>query len=185
VSALNETLLAQNQELETQLSEESQEKASKHLLIPLVIFLLEYYPGLTLSFSTATIKEWLAALGVDPDDQNSAAESLATLKNELAKEKLTWEKTQADVDTLFRAVEELKKSADQLAAQVPSLETKVKNLDDKVAELNIKLQSRELSLERTTAAKDDFQHQNTQLTEKLEGKHSSSCHLSLIFVLCY
>jgi peptidoglycan hydrolase CwlO-like protein len=120
--------------------------------------MLEYYPELTLFFSTVALKEWLAALGVDPDDQDSAVESLTTLKNELAREKLAWEKAQADTDTLSWAVEELKNSTDQLVAQIPSLETQVKNMNDKVAKLNIELRARELSLQRTTAAKDDFQH---------------------------
>jgi septal ring factor EnvC (AmiA/AmiB activator) len=183
VSALNEILLAQNQDLETQHIEENREKDGKCLLTLLIIVMLEYNPGLTLPFSTASLKEWLAALVVDPDDQDSATKSITTLKNELAKEKLAQEKAQADADTLSRVVEELKKSVDQLAAQVPSLETQVKNLNDKIAELNIELWARELGLERTTVAKDEFQPQNTRLTEKLEGKHSS-CRLSLTSVLC-
>jgi septal ring factor EnvC (AmiA/AmiB activator) len=96
-----------------------------------------------------------------PGDYDSAAKSLTTRKNELAKEKLAREKAQADAESLSRAVEEIKKIADQLVAHVPSLETQVKNLNDKIIDLNIDLQARELSLEQTTAAKDDFQRQNT------------------------
>jgi hypothetical protein len=52
----------------------------------------------------------------------------------------------------------MKKTTDQLAAQVPSLETQVKNMNDKITDLNIELCVRELNLDQTTAAKDDFQH---------------------------
>jgi hypothetical protein len=48
----------------------------------------------------------------------------------------------------------------------------VKNLNDKVTDLNVELWARELGVERTTAAKDDFQLQNTWLTKKLEGNTS-------------
>jgi hypothetical protein len=60
--------------------------------------------------------EQLTALDVEPGDQDSTAKSLTTLKNELAKEKLAWEKAQADDDTLSRAIEEMKKTIDQLSA---------------------------------------------------------------------
>jgi hypothetical protein len=75
----------------------------------------------------------------------------------------------------------MKKTVDQLAAHVPSLETQVKNLNDKIADPNTELCARELSLERTTTTKDDFQRQSTRLTKKLEGMYSPFCHLSLIF----
>jgi chromosome segregation ATPase len=125
--------------------------------------------------------EQLVALGDEPRDQDSATKSLATLRNELAEEKLALEKAQTDAETLSRVVEELKKMANQCATQVPSLETWVKKLSDKIADLNIKLHARELSLEQTTAAMDDFQCQSTRLTKKLEVNYSSFLHhLSLM-----
>jgi hypothetical protein len=51
-----------------------------------------------------------------------------------------------------------------------------------ISELNIELCARELSLEWPATAKDDFQHQSTQLTKKLEGTCSSHCRLSLSYV---
>jgi hypothetical protein len=51
----------------------------------------------------------------------------------------------------------MNKTVDQPAAHVPSLATQVKNLNDKIADPNTELHARELSLEQTTAAKDDFQ----------------------------
>jgi peptidoglycan hydrolase CwlO-like protein len=137
--------------------------------------MLEYNSELTLSFFAAALLDQLAALNVEPGDQDSAAKSLANLKNELAKKRLAQEKAQADVESLSRVVEDIKKTADQLVAHIPSLETQVKNLNDKIADLNTVLQTRELILEQTTTTKDDFQCQNTRLTKKLEGKHSSPC----------
>jgi septal ring factor EnvC (AmiA/AmiB activator) len=102
------------------------------------------------------------------------------LKNELADGKLAQEKAQIDIETLSRAVEDMKKTADQLASQVPSLETHMKNLNDKITDLNAKLCANELSLEQTTNTKDDFQHQSTRLMKKLEGNYSSSHRLSFI-----
>jgi hypothetical protein len=140
----------------------------------------EYAPELTPSFYAAAFMDQLAALGVEPRDQDSVTKSIAALKNELADDKLAQEKAQTDAEALSRAIEEIKKTTDQLAAQVPSLKTQVKNLNDKVANLNIELRARELSLERTTTAKYDFQRQSTRLTKKLEGMYSSSHRLSLI-----
>jgi predicted nucleic acid-binding Zn-ribbon protein len=105
--------------------------------------------------------EQLTPLGVEPGEQDSAVKSLVALKNELAEEKLAQEKAQTDTDTLSRAVEELKKIADQLSARVPPLEDQVKHLDNKILDLLNELQARELCLERTTIANDDFKSQNT------------------------
>jgi peptidoglycan hydrolase CwlO-like protein len=116
----------------------------------------EYASELTPSFFTVAFMEQLAALGVKPRDQDSTAKSIVSLKNELFEEKLAWEKAQKYIETLSWTVKEIKKIADQLTAHIPSLETKVKNLNDKIANLNTKLCVRELSLERTTAAKDYF-----------------------------
>jgi regulator of replication initiation timing len=91
----------------------------------------------------------------------------------LAQEKLSQEKAQMDIETLFQAVEEIKKTTNQFMTQIPSLETQVMNLNDKIAALNIELRARELSLGRTTVAKDDFQRHSTRLLKKLEGMCSS------------
>jgi chromosome segregation ATPase len=130
--------------------------------------------------------EQLAALGVELEDQDSTAKSLVALNNELAEEKLAWEKAQIDAETLSWVVEELKKTIDQFTAQVPSLKTHVNNLNDKIADLNVKLRVRELSLKQMTAAKNDLQHQSTRLTKKLEGKYSCFVYcLSLIILLAH
>jgi hypothetical protein len=55
----------------------------------------------------------------------------------------------------------------------------VKTLNQTIADLHTELCTRELSLEQTTTAKDDFQRQSTRLTKKLEGTCSSHCRLSL------
>jgi hypothetical protein len=49
--------------------------------------------------------EQLAALGVELEDQDSTAKSLVALNNELAEEKLAWEKAQIDAETLSWVVE--------------------------------------------------------------------------------
>jgi hypothetical protein len=88
------------------------------------------------------------------------------------KKRLLRKKVQADAETLAQAVEELKKMADILATQVPSLEEKVKHLDNKVLDSLTKLRAKELSLEQTTKADEDYKSQNTQLTKKPESKYS-------------
>jgi TolA-binding protein len=62
-----------------------------------------------------------------------------------------------NTETLSQAIEELKKTTDQLSAYVPSLEAQVKNLNGTIVDLHNELHTRELSLERITTAKDDFQ----------------------------
>jgi hypothetical protein len=64
----------------------------------------------------------------------------------------------------------LKISADKFAAQIPTLGDKVKHLENRVVDGLNEVRDRELYLERTTAANDDYQKQNTQLTKKLESK---------------
>jgi peptidoglycan hydrolase CwlO-like protein len=86
----------------------------------------------------------LTTLGVEPKNQDSVAKSFVPLKNELAEEKAAREKAQADVETLARAVEELKKIADSLTTHVPSLEEKVKHLDNKVLDSLTELLAKEL-----------------------------------------
>jgi chromosome segregation ATPase len=107
-------------------------------------------------FLAIAFMEQLVAFGVKPGDQDSTTKSLAILKNELAEEKLASEKAQTDAKTLSWVVEELKKMMDQLTSYVPSLETQVETLNDTIADLNTELRARELGLERTTAAKEEF-----------------------------
>jgi hypothetical protein len=56
--------------------------------------------------------EQLLALGIKLGDYDSAARSLATLKTELAEEKVMREKAQVENDTLACAVDDLKKLVD-------------------------------------------------------------------------
>jgi chromosome segregation ATPase len=117
----------------------------------------------------------LTSLDVEPGDQDSTAKSLASLKDELVAEKTTCEMAQVEAETLTRVVEELKKTANQFAAQVPSLEEKVKYLDNKIIDLLTELCTRELCLERTIKANDDYKSQNTRLTKKFESKNFIAC----------
>jgi hypothetical protein len=68
---------------------------------------------------------------------------------------------QAEVDTLTRVVKGLMISADKFAAQVPTLEEKIKHLDNKVIDGLNEIRAKELDLERTTKANDDYKNQNT------------------------
>jgi predicted nucleic acid-binding Zn-ribbon protein len=69
------------------------------------------------------------ALGIVPDDSDSAAKAFADLKIELNKEKAARKATRIEVDTLTQAVKDLKISADKFAAQIPTLKDKVKHLE--------------------------------------------------------
>jgi hypothetical protein len=71
---------------------------------------------------------------------------------------------------LTQAVKDLKIYADKFAAQIPILDEKVKHLENKVVDGLNEVRARELCLERTTKANDDYQKQNAQLTKKLESK---------------
>jgi hypothetical protein len=71
---------------------------------------------------------------------------------------------------LTRAVKDLKIFTDKSAAQVPILEEKVKHLENKVVDRLDEVRARELCLERTTIANDDYKKQNARLTRKLENK---------------
>jgi predicted nucleic acid-binding Zn-ribbon protein len=61
-----------------------------------------------------------------------AVKFLSVLKAELAEEKATREKAQAEAETLARAVEDLKKMTDKFTTHIPTLEEKVKHLGNKV-----------------------------------------------------
>jgi predicted nucleic acid-binding Zn-ribbon protein len=104
-------------------------------------------------FCLAVFMEQLTTLSVEPGDKDSAARYLAFLKAELEEEKAVLEEAQAKVQTLTLAVGNLKKTTNKFAAQVPKLEEKV------MVELN-KLSTKELSLELTTKANEDYKSQN-------------------------
>jgi hypothetical protein len=57
---------------------------------------------------------------------------------------------------LTRAVKDLKISVDRFAAQIPTLKDNVKHLENKVVDELIELKARELYLEHTTRANDDY-----------------------------
>jgi predicted nucleic acid-binding Zn-ribbon protein len=103
------------------------------------------------------------ALGIDPGHKDSAASYLASLKSELAHDKAARKQAQDEVETIGCAVGDLKKTTDKFAAQVPALEEKIL---DGLKELRDK----ELSLEQSTKAKEDYRSQNASLTKKLESK---------------
>jgi hypothetical protein len=113
------------------------------------------------------------------------AKSFTAPKNKMAEEKAAWEKAQVEAETLAQAVEEMKKITYQLTARVPFIKGQVKHLDYKIIDLLTELQTKELSLEQTTAANVDFQSQNTRLTKQIESTYLLFCHLSLMPSLIY
>jgi predicted nucleic acid-binding Zn-ribbon protein len=77
---------------------------------------------------------------------------------------------------LTRALESVTITVDKFVAQIPSLEEKIKYLEEKVmAGLN-EVRAKELDLECTIVAKDDYKKKNSKLTKKLESK-SSFCFM--------
>jgi hypothetical protein len=110
------------------------------------------------------------ALGIIPGDPDSATKAFADLKTELDKEKATRETTQTEVDTLSWAIRDLKIYADKFAAQIPILVEKVKHLENNVVDGLNEVRARELCLECTTIANDNYKKENAQLSEKLESK---------------
>jgi hypothetical protein len=127
------------------------------------------YSGLTLT-SFVEYKDQLLALGVTPGAPGSETQALASLKADLDAEKATRVTAQVEADVLSRAVRDLKVSADRFTTQIPILEDKVKYLEDKVVEGLKEVSARELCLERTTQANDNYQKEVAQLTKKLESK---------------
>jgi hypothetical protein len=99
--------------------------------------------------------------GIIPGDLDSAAKAFTDFKIELDKEKTTQKAAQIEVIMLAWADKDLKISTDKFAARIPTPKEQVKHLEVK---------ARELCLERTTWANDDYKEQNDQLTKKLEGK---------------
>jgi hypothetical protein len=92
------------------------------------------------------------------------------LKADLDVEKATQVTTQVEADVLSQAVRDLKVSADRFATQIPTLKDWVKLLKDKVVEGLKEVRARELCLERTSRANDNYQKETAQLTKKLESK---------------
>jgi predicted nucleic acid-binding Zn-ribbon protein len=117
-------------------------------------------------FCLTVFMEQLTTLSVDPGDKDTAARYLASLKSKLVDEKAARKEAKDEVQSLARACAGLKKTADKFAAQVSELEQKV--LDGLT-----KLCAKELSLEQTIKANEDYKSQNAQLTKKLESKLSS------------
>jgi chromosome segregation ATPase len=110
------------------------------------------------------------ALSIVPSDPDSAAKAFVDLKKELDKEKATRITAQIEIDVLTQAVKDLKISAHRFAARIPTLKDKVKHLENKVVDGLNEVRARELCLEHTTRANDDYKKQNAQLTKKLESK---------------
>jgi chromosome segregation ATPase len=96
------------------------------------------------------------ALGVVPDDLDSATKAFAYLKAKLDKERATRIAGQVKIDVLTRAVKDLKISTDRFAAQIPTLEDKIKHLENKVLDGPDEVRAWELCLEHTTRAKEDY-----------------------------
>jgi hypothetical protein len=90
------------------------------------------------------------ALGIVPDDPDSAAKAFVDLKTELDKEKAARIATQIEIDVLTRAVKDLKISADRFATRIPTLKVKVKHLENKVVDGTNEVETRELCLVGTT-----------------------------------
>jgi hypothetical protein len=73
----------------------------------------------------AVYRDQLMALGIIPSDSDSATKAFADLKIKLDNEKVARKVAQIEVDTLARAVKDLKISADKSAAQIPTLKTRL------------------------------------------------------------
>jgi archaellum component FlaC len=110
------------------------------------------------------------ALGIVPDDPDSVTKAFPDLKTELDNEKAAQKVAQIEVDTLAWAVKDLKISVDKFATQIPTLRDKVKYLKNKVVDGLNEVRARELCLECSTWANNDYKNQNAQLTNKLESK---------------
>jgi chromosome segregation ATPase len=110
------------------------------------------------------------ALGIIPSAPDSAAKAFTDLKADLDEEKAARLAAQIEVNMLAQAVRDLKISIDKFVAQIPTVEYKVKHLENKVVDGLNEIRARELYLERTTRANDDYQKQNAQLAKKLECK---------------
>jgi hypothetical protein len=115
-------------------------------------------------------KDQLLALGVIPSAPGSEAKAIADLKADLDEEKATRVAAQVKADVLSSVVRDLKVSTDGFASQIPTLKDKVKPLVDKVVEGLKEVRARELCLECTAHANDNYQKEVAHLTKKLESK---------------
>jgi hypothetical protein len=86
----------------------------------------------------------------------SEARALADLKVDLDEEKATQVAAQVEADVLSWAIYDLKISTDRFVTQFPTLEDNVRHLEDKVVEGLKEVRARELCLERTTQANDNY-----------------------------
>jgi hypothetical protein len=110
------------------------------------------------------------ALGIVPGDPDSATKAFVDLKTELDKEKAGQVAAQIEINVLTRAVKDLKISADRFATRLPTLEDRVKHLKTKVVDGLNEVRARELCLECTTWANDDYKKQNPQQNKKVKSK---------------
>jgi hypothetical protein len=104
----------------------------------------------------AEYKDQLVALGGTPGALDTETKAFAVLKADLDEEKVVWITAQVEADILSWAVWDLKISADRFATQFPTLEDKVKHLENKVVDGLNEIQARDLCLECTTRANDDY-----------------------------
>jgi septal ring factor EnvC (AmiA/AmiB activator) len=115
--------------------------------------LILYLPSL---FCLTDFIEQLMALIVEPGDQDSTSKSLTALKSKLLEEKAARGKAQTEAKTLAWAIDDLKKTVDRFTAQVLVYEDKVKHLDNMVLDELTELHAKELNLERTTKANENY-----------------------------
>jgi chromosome segregation ATPase len=110
------------------------------------------------------------ALGIIPHNLDSVTIAFAALNANLDEEKAAQLTADIEIDVLTQAIKDMKISADRFVTRIPTLEDKVKHLENKVVDMLNEVRARELYLERTTQANDDYQKQVSKLTKKLESK---------------
>jgi hypothetical protein len=99
------------------------------------------------------------ALSIIPGAPNSEVKAFANLKADLEEKKAARIAAQLEADVLSRAVRDLKISTNRFATQIPTLEDKVKHFENKVVDELNEIRARELYLEHTTRANDEYQKQ--------------------------
>jgi hypothetical protein len=107
------------------------------------------------------------ALNIIPSALDSATKTFVDLKAGLDEEKAARLIAQIEVDVISWAVRDMKVSADRFTSQIPTLEDKFKHIENNVVDGLNEVGARELCLERTTRANDDYQKQIAQLAKKL------------------
>jgi archaellum component FlaC len=105
------------------------------------------------------------ALDIIPNALDPVSKDFADMKADLDEEKAARLAAQVEVDVLSRAIKDLKLSTDRFTTQIPILEDKVKHLENKVVDGLNEVQARELCLECTTRANDEYQKLISQLTK--------------------